>query len=71
MTPVIFLEALQLYRQVLGMEPDNVEYLLCVAQLYTEMGLFDESNDVLLKIARFGDTPDGMPICDGMQLYGP
>lgn len=52
-----FLGALQLYRQVLGIEPNKVEYLFSIAQIYSEMGLYTESNDVLLKIARYGNTP--------------
>lgn len=65
-----FLEALQLYRQVLGMEPDNVEYLLSVAQIYSEMGLYTESNDVLLKIARFGNTPTECLFALGCNYMG-
>ena len=65
-----FIEALQLYRQVLGMDPDNVEYLLCIAQIYTEMGLYSESNDVLLKIARNGDTPTECLFALGCNYMG-
>ncbi|MDD5017367.1 MAG: hypothetical protein PHO15_04610 [Eubacteriales bacterium] len=65
-----FLEALQLYRQVLGMEPQNTEYLLCVAQIYSEMGLYAESNDVLLKIARFGNTPTECLFALGCNYMG-
>ncbi|MGI5849001.1 MAG: tetratricopeptide repeat protein [Christensenellales bacterium] len=65
-----FLEALQLYRQVLGMEPDNVEYLLSIAQVYSEMGLYAESNDVLLKIARYGNTPTECLFALGCNYMG-
>jgi tetratricopeptide (TPR) repeat protein len=65
-----FLEALQLYRQALGMEPDNVEYLLSIAQIYSEMGLYTESNDVLLKIARYGNTPTECLFALGCNYMG-
>ncbi len=65
-----FIEALLLYRQALGMEPDNVEYLLSIAQIYSEMGLYAESNDVLLKIARFGNTPTECLFALGCNYMG-
>ena len=65
-----FIEALQFYRQALGMEPDNVEYLLSIAQIYSEMGLYAESNDVLLKIARFGNTPTECLFALGCNYMG-
>ena len=65
-----FLEALSLYRRVLGMEPNNVEYLISVAQVYSEMGLYAESNDVLLKIARLGNTPTECLFALGCNYMG-
>lgn len=65
-----FIEALQLYRKALGVEPDNVEYLLSIAQIYSEMGLYAESNDVLLKIARFGNTPTECLFALGCNYMG-
>lgn len=65
-----FIEALQLYRQALGMEPDNIEYLLSIAQIYSEMGLFAESNDVLLKIAKYGNTPTECLFALGCNYMG-
>ena len=64
------LEALELYRRVMGMEPENVEYLLSVAQIYSEMGLYAESNDVLLKIAKFGNTPTECLFALGCNYMG-
>ena len=58
-----FIEALQLYRQVLNTDPHNVEYLLGIAQIYSEMGLYAESNDVLLKIIRYGSAPTECLFC--------
>jgi len=65
-----FLEALALYRCVLGMEPENIEYLLSIAQIYSEMGLYAESNDVLLKIAKFGSTPTECLFALGCNYMG-
>lgn len=65
-----FLEALQLYRQVSGMDPDNAEYLLCIAQIYSEMGLYAESNDVLHKIIRHGNTPTECLFALGCNYMG-
>ncbi len=65
-----FLEALALYRCVLGMEPENVDYLLSVAQIYSEMGLYAESNDVLLKIAKYGSTPTECLFALGCNYMG-
>ncbi len=65
-----FLEALALYRCVLGMEPHNVEYLLSIAQIYSEMGLYEESNDVLLKMAKYGNTPTECLFALGCNYMG-
>ena len=65
-----FIEALQLYRQVLGMDPHNVEYLLGIAQIYSEMGLYAESNDVLLKIVRYGNAPTECLFALGCNYMG-
>lgn len=52
-----FLEALQLYRKLIGMEPNNAQYLLYIAQIYSEIGLYNESNEIIYKILRNGETP--------------
>lgn len=65
-----FIEALQLYRQVLGMDPHNVEYLLGIAQIYSEMGLYADSNDVLLKIVRYGNAPTECLFALGCNYMG-
>ncbi len=64
------LEALSLYRCVLGMEPQNTDYLLNIAQIYSEMGLYAESNDVLLKIAKYGNTPTECLFALGCNYMG-
>ncbi|MBT3319927.1 MAG: tetratricopeptide repeat protein [Clostridia bacterium] len=65
-----FLEALQLYRNLVGMEPDNVEYLLYIAQIYSEIGLFNESNDMIHKIMRQGHTPTECLFALGCNYLG-
>lgn len=65
-----FLEALQLYRNLVGMEPDNVEYLLYIAQIYSEIGLFAESNDMIHKIMRQGHTPTECLFALGCNYLG-
>ncbi len=65
-----FLEALQLYRNLVGMEPDNVEYLLFIAQIYSEIGLFNESNDMIHKIMRQGHTPTECLFALGCNYLG-
>jgi len=64
------LQALQLYRKVLGMEPGNTDYLLSIAQVYSEMGLYAESNDVLLKIAKYGNPPTECLFALGCNYMG-
>lgn len=65
-----FIEALQLYRQVLDKDPHNVEYLLGIAQIYSEMGLYAESNDVLLKVIRYGNAPTECLFALGCNYMG-
>ena len=65
-----FLEALKLYRNLVGMEPDNVEYLLYIAQIYSEIGLFSESNDMIHKIMRHGHTPTECLFALGCNYLG-
>lgn len=65
-----FLEALSLYRQVLDMDPSNTEYLLSISQVYSEMGLYSESNDVLHKIIRHGNMPTECLFALGCNYIG-
>ena len=65
-----FLEALQLYRKLIGMEPDNSQYLLYVAQIYSEIGLYEESNDIIHKIMRQGDAPSECLFALGCNYLG-
>lgn len=45
-----YLNALNLYRKAVEKEPQNVEYLLDLAEVFTEMGCFDQSSRVLFTI---------------------
>ncbi len=65
-----FLEALQLYRKLIGMEPDNAQYLLYIAQIYSEIGLYEESNDIVHKIMRQGDAPSECLFALGCNYLG-
>ncbi len=57
------LDALELLRQALRREPDNTSYALDMAQLCSEMGLFEQSNRLLTRAMTNGDAS---PEC----LYG-
>ncbi len=57
------LDALELLRQALGREPNNTTYALDMAQLCSEMGLFEQSNRLLMRAMTNGDAS---PEC----LYG-
>ena len=65
-----FLEALQLYRKLIGMDPSNAQYLLFVAQVYSEIGLYNESNDIIHKIMRQGETPTECLFALGCNYLG-
>jgi len=45
-----YLNALNLYRKAVEKEPQNVEYLLDLAEVFTEMGCYDQSSRVLFTI---------------------
>lgn len=45
-----YIEALNYYRKAVEKDPDNVEYLLELAELFTEMNFFDESNRILVRL---------------------
>ncbi|MBZ4665073.1 tetratricopeptide repeat protein [Mahella sp.] len=42
-----YIEALNCYRKAVDKDPDNIGYVLELAELFTEMSFFDESNAVL------------------------
>lgn len=45
-----YLNALYLYRKAVEKEPQNVEYQLDLAEVFTEMGCFDQSSRILFSI---------------------
>lgn len=45
-----YINALNLYRKAIEKEPDNIEYLLDISEVFTEMGYYDESNRILFSI---------------------
>jgi len=45
-----YINALNFYRKALEKEPDNLEYLLDLSEVFTEMGYFDESNRILFSV---------------------
>ena len=68
-------QALQYYERALWEEPRNVEYKLSLASVYTDMYCFEQSNRILIRLARESGPQDaecyfGMG-CNfmGMQAY--
>ncbi len=51
-----YLEALAFYRRAVEKEPTNVEYHLAMAEVYTVMNYFEESNKILLVLMTGGDS---------------
>ncbi|AEE95497.1 tetratricopeptide repeat protein [Mahella australiensis] len=45
-----YIEALNCYRKAVDKDPDNIGYVLELAELFTEMSFFDESNVVLAHV---------------------
>jgi len=42
-----YIDALSYYRKAVEKDPDNLEYLLDLAEIYTEMNYYEESNQIL------------------------
>jgi tetratricopeptide (TPR) repeat protein len=55
-----YFDALGYYRKAIEKEPGNIQFRLELAELYTEMGYFDESNQLLLELMQNTnpDNPD-------------
>lgn len=47
-----YINALSYYRKAVEKEPENIEYLLDLAEVFTEMGYFTESNQILFGIVQ-------------------
>lgn len=51
-----YINALNYYRKALEKEPDNIEYSLDLAEVFTEMGYYNESNKILFSILHKSKT---------------
>lgn len=51
-----YINALNYYRKALEKEPDNIEYSLDLAEVYTEMSYYNESNRILFSILQKDST---------------
>ncbi len=49
-----YINALSFYRKAVEKEPDNVEYLLDLAEIFTEMNYYEESNQILFHLIQDG-----------------
>lgn len=54
-----YLEALVALRACIEKEPENPEYQISLAELYTEMGDYEESNFLLFELMRAGEDFEG------------
>ncbi len=66
-----YIDSLVSLRSALKLEPDNREYALALAELYTEMDYFEESNDLYFSLlkdraADYGEILFGM----GCNFFG-
>lgn len=50
-------QALAFVRRAIELEPDNISYQLDMADIYTEMGCFEESNRILFSLVFQEDAP--------------
>lgn len=50
------MDALELMRQALTREPDNADYIMQLADMYSEMGLYEQSNRLFMRIMPRGET---------------
>jgi tetratricopeptide (TPR) repeat protein len=49
------IEGLEYFRKAVKLEPENIEYMLALAETYTDMSCFEESNAVLDTIMEAGE----------------
>jgi len=55
------IDALPYYRRALSTDPDNFEYKLYLAEAYTDVGKFEESNAILFELIKQSNT--SVPEC--------
>ncbi len=51
-----YINALSYYRKALEKEPDNIDYSMDLAEVFTEMGYFNESNQILFSVIQKSPT---------------
>ncbi|MFU0800742.1 MAG: tetratricopeptide repeat protein [Xylanivirga thermophila] len=51
-----YIDALNFYRKAVEKEPENIDYMLDLAEVFTEMTYFDESNKLLFSILENDDS---------------
>jgi tetratricopeptide (TPR) repeat protein len=50
-----FVDALPFFRKAAEKEPENIDYKLALAEVFTEMNFFEESNNILFEILKTAD----------------
>lgn len=65
-----YIDALSFYRKAVEKDPENLEYRLDLAQVFTEMGYYEESNQILLYILQKDDGKADCYFCLGCNFLG-
>lgn len=65
-----YIDALNFYRKAVEKEPENLEYRLDLAQVFTEMGYYEESNQILLYILQKDENNADCYFCLGCNFLG-
>ncbi len=66
-----YIDSLVSLRTALKKDPDNIEYLVSLAELYTELDFFEESNFILFKILKMSsDVYDKCLFSMGCNFFG-
>lgn len=63
------ISALDLFRQALKLQPDNLEYRMDLAETYYEMGCFERSNEELVRVLAREDAPAECHFGMGCNFY--
>lgn len=63
------ISAMDLFRQALNREPDNLEYRMDLAETYYEMGCFERSNEELVRVLARPDAPAECHFGMGCNFY--
>jgi len=65
-----YIDALSFYRKAVEKDPENLEYRLDLAQVFTEMGYYEESNQILLYILQRDENNADCYFCLGCNFLG-